>query len=172
MVNPNKRPTGLNGHLSIRLYTDFLSEGFIFVYQHPHHRINENQRWYRKAASKCLNTIAINVLYIVKVKILHIHYNDRLNILPRLNIRIPAPGVMNITILVDPSLVINTIFIVCLIYNWEQRRKYDFSLGKRSVRPLYFLASVRSPMVRSPVNMFRTWIRSPTIMFAYHTYNQ
>ena len=32
---PNKRPTGLNGHLSInqRSYTDFLSEGLIFVYQ-------------------------------------------------------------------------------------------------------------------------------------------
>ena len=34
-----------------RLYTDFLSEVLIFVYQQPHHRINENQRWYRKAAS-------------------------------------------------------------------------------------------------------------------------
>ena len=27
-----------------RLYTDFLSEGLIFVYQQPHHRKNENQR--------------------------------------------------------------------------------------------------------------------------------
>ena len=51
-----------------RLYTDFLSEGFIFVYQQPHHRINENQRWYRKAALLSLNTIAINVLYIVRVE--------------------------------------------------------------------------------------------------------
>ena len=33
-----------------RLYTDFLSEGLIFIYQKPHHRINENQPWYRKAA--------------------------------------------------------------------------------------------------------------------------
>ena len=47
-----KRPTGHNGHLRYqRLYTDFLSEGLIFVYQQPHHRINENQWWYRKAAS-------------------------------------------------------------------------------------------------------------------------
>ena len=45
----NKRPTGLNGHLSIRDFT--LSKGLIFVYQQPHHRINENQLWYRKAAS-------------------------------------------------------------------------------------------------------------------------
>ena len=39
----NKRPTGLNVHLSIRLrlYTDFMSEGLIFVYQQPHHRIND-----------------------------------------------------------------------------------------------------------------------------------
>ena len=51
-----------------RLYTDFLSEGLIFVYQQPHHRINENQRWYRKAASLSLNTIAINVLYIDRVE--------------------------------------------------------------------------------------------------------
>ena len=36
----NKRPPGLNG----QLYTDFLSEGLIFVYLQPHHRINENQR--------------------------------------------------------------------------------------------------------------------------------
>ena len=34
-----------------RLYADFLSEGLIFVYQEPHHRINENQQLYRKAAS-------------------------------------------------------------------------------------------------------------------------
>ena len=40
--------------------------------------------------------------------------------------------------------------------------------GKRSVRPLYLFASVRSPRVRSPIIMFRTWVRSPTIMFAYH----
>ena len=34
-----------------RLYTDFLSEGPIFVYQQPHHSINENQPWYSKAVS-------------------------------------------------------------------------------------------------------------------------
>ena len=46
----NKRPTGLNGHLSIRDSTDFLSEGLIFAYQHPHHRISKNQRLHRKTA--------------------------------------------------------------------------------------------------------------------------
>ena len=64
----NKRPTGLNGHLSIRDFTLVLSEGLIFVYQQPHHRINENKLWYRKAASSSLNTIAINVLYIDRVE--------------------------------------------------------------------------------------------------------
>ena len=34
---PNKRPTGLTGHLSIRFYTDFLSEGLMFVYLHFHY---------------------------------------------------------------------------------------------------------------------------------------
>ena len=32
------------------LYTDFLSEGLIFAYKQPHHRINKNQQWQRKAA--------------------------------------------------------------------------------------------------------------------------
>ena len=31
----------------------------------------------------------------------------------------PALGVMKFTILVDPSLVIITIYLVCLIYAWE-----------------------------------------------------
>ena len=35
----NNRSTGLNGHL--RLYTDFLSERLIFVYQQPHHGMKE-----------------------------------------------------------------------------------------------------------------------------------
>ena len=35
----NKRSTGLNSHLSIRDCIDFLSEGLIFAYQQPHHRI-------------------------------------------------------------------------------------------------------------------------------------
>ena len=51
-LNINKRPTGLNGHPEYqRLYSDFLSEGLIFAYQQPHHRVNKNQQWYRKAAS-------------------------------------------------------------------------------------------------------------------------
>ena len=55
----NKRPKRLNGHLSIRV----LSEEVIFAYQLPHHRINKNQQWQRKAALYPLNTIAINVRY-------------------------------------------------------------------------------------------------------------
>ena len=41
----NKGPTGLNSQL--RLYTEFLSEGLIFAYQQPHHRINKIQQWQR-----------------------------------------------------------------------------------------------------------------------------
>ena len=33
--------------------------------------------------------------------------------------RIPAPGVMKFTILIDPSLVIITTYLVFLIYAWE-----------------------------------------------------
>ena len=46
----NKRPTDLNGHLRIRNFTLTLSEGLIFVYQQPLHRIYENQQWFRKTA--------------------------------------------------------------------------------------------------------------------------
>ena len=44
--------------------------------------------------------------------------------LPRLSTRTPAPGVMKFTILVDPSLVIITTYLVCLINAWEQRRGF------------------------------------------------
>ena len=43
----NKRPIG---HLSIGDCTDFLSEGFIFTYQHSHNEIYKNQQWPVKAA--------------------------------------------------------------------------------------------------------------------------
>ena len=38
-----KRPTGLNGHLSIRDFTLTSCQKLICVYQQPNHRINENQ---------------------------------------------------------------------------------------------------------------------------------
>ena len=60
---------GLNGHLSIRDFTlTFCQKGSYLYINSPHYRINENQRWYRKAASLSLNTIAINVLYIDRVE--------------------------------------------------------------------------------------------------------
>ena len=40
------------------------------------------------------------------------------------NILIPALGVMKFTILVDPSLDIITIYLVCLIYAWKYRRRF------------------------------------------------
>ena len=43
-----------------RLYTDYLSEGLIFIYQQPYHRINNNQQWQTKAAILPVNTIGIN----------------------------------------------------------------------------------------------------------------
>ena len=36
--------------------------------------------------------------------------------------RTPTPRVMKFTILVDPSLVIITTYLVCLIKDWEKRR--------------------------------------------------
>ena len=49
-LNQNKRSTGINSHLSISDFTLTFSGGLIFIYQQPNHKINENQRWYRKAA--------------------------------------------------------------------------------------------------------------------------
>ena len=46
-----------------KLYTDFLSEGLIFGYQLPHHRINKNQQRHRKASLYSLSTKVINVMY-------------------------------------------------------------------------------------------------------------
>ena len=40
-VHRNKRPTGLRGHQSYRVLSN--------AYQQPHHRINTNQQWPKKA---------------------------------------------------------------------------------------------------------------------------
>ena len=61
--------------------------------------------------------IAINVLYIDRVE--DNTYSLKWLIRPRPNIRTPALGVLKFTILVDPSLVIIIIYLVCLIYAWE-----------------------------------------------------
>ena len=63
--------------------------------------INKNQQLYRKAAS--FNTIAINVKYIDREE--------------------DNTYSLKFTILTDPSLVIITIYIVCLINAWESREK-------------------------------------------------
>ena len=60
---------------------------------------------------------------------------------PRPSTRTPAPGVMKFTILVDPSLVIITTYLVCLINAWEQRRRFfkkyiNFTLFTPKLPPL------------------------------------
>ena len=50
------------------ILTNFLSEGFIFAYPLPHHRINENQVWHGEKSIIFHNTIAINVMYIDNVE--------------------------------------------------------------------------------------------------------
>ena len=56
--------------------------------------------------------------------------------------RTPAPGVMKFTILLHPSFVIITIYLVSLINAWEQRRrlfkKYiNFTLFTPKLPPLW-----------------------------------
>ena len=43
---------------------------------------------------------------------------------PHPRARTPAQGVIKFTILVDPSLVISTLYLVCLIFAWEKRRRF------------------------------------------------
>ena len=58
----NKRPTGLNGHLSIRDFTlNSCQKGAYLHSNSPIIIINKNQQLYRKAASQSFNTIAINL---------------------------------------------------------------------------------------------------------------
>ena len=63
----NKRPTGLNGHLSIRDFTltSFQKGAYLHI-NSPIIITNKNQKLYGKAASLSFNTIAINVKYIDK----------------------------------------------------------------------------------------------------------
>ena len=59
----------------------------------------------------------------------------------------PCPGVMKLTIQVHPSLVIITIYLVYLIYAWEQRRRFL----KRDVFLIYeLLVYGRPPSTRTP----------------------
>ena len=58
------------------------------------------------------NTIAINVLYIDRVE-------DNMTYMATLYHKNTCHRAMKFTILVDPSLVIITIYLVCLIYAWE-----------------------------------------------------
>ena len=67
----NKRPKCLYPHQ--RLYNDFLSKGFIFAYQLPHHRIN-NQQWHRKAALYSLNTIAPSL--VITIHLVYMHWSS------------------------------------------------------------------------------------------------
>ena len=56
---------------------------------------------------------------LIEQKIVHIHYNGLYR-----HALTSVPGVMKVTILVDPSLVIIIKYLVCLIYAWEYRRRF------------------------------------------------
>ena len=99
-----------------RLYTYFLSEGLIFLYQLARHIINKYMylQWQRKALYP-LNAIAINVylcisLHIYKILTYPIHILAQ-EPLPR--------GSINLQFLVDFSLVIIIAYLICLIHVQE-----------------------------------------------------
>ena len=96
---------GLNGQLIIRLYTDFLSEGLIIAYQHAHQRIYKNQQWHRKAVLQSVDTVEKK-----RKEILYFYG--------------PVILVMILKKMVDPSLVIITIYLVCLISACENKGRF------------------------------------------------
>ena len=55
----------------------------------------------------------------------------------------PAPGVMKVTILVDPSLVIITIYLVCLIYALGVEKKI-----LKEIMHLYGHTLAQEPLLR------------------------
>ena len=65
-----------------------------------------------------LSDICMGVEKKIFKEVMHFHYMTSLygHALAK---KKPDPGVMKFTILVDPSLVIITIYLVCLIYAWE-----------------------------------------------------
>ena len=73
---------------------------------------------------------------------MHFHYRTYMAMAQDKN---PAPWVMKITILVDPSLVIITEYLVCLINAWEQRRKI---LKKRM--QFHYMTLWPRPCTRTP----------------------
>ena len=70
----------------------------------------------------CLSDLCLGVEKKILKEIMQFYY-IRL-IWPRPSTRTPALGVIKVNILVDPSLVIITIYFVCLIYAWEQRKRF------------------------------------------------
>ena len=61
------------------------------------------------------------------------------------NIRTPSPGVMKFTILVDPSLVIITLHLVCLFYAWEKRRRI-----KKKKMHFHYMTYMAMPLHKNP----------------------
>ena len=75
------------------------------------YRMNKNQQWHRKTALQSLKTITVNVLYNDRVDDNHF---TMMIYIPTPSIRTPILGVMIFIILVDPSLVIIIIYLICL----------------------------------------------------------
>ena len=67
-----------------------------------------------------LSDLCLGVKKIFK-EIMHFHYLTYMAMTYQKN---PCAGVMNLTLLVDHSLVIVTTYLVCLIYAWEWRSRF------------------------------------------------
>ena len=74
--------------------------------------------------------------------------NTAFSLWPRSGTRTLSPGFMKFTVFVEPSLVIITIYLVCLIYAWEEKKHCISTIWRR-------------PNTRSPspgVMKFTIWL--------------
>ena len=108
------RPTGLNGHLIIRDSTPTSCQKGSYLHNDSPViewiKFNNGLGKQHRNPSIPLQTMCC---MLIEWKIMHFHCHDLHWPCP--SIRTPAPGIMKLTILVDPSLVIITTYLVCLI---------------------------------------------------------
>ena len=110
-----------------------------------------------------LSVLCLGVEKKILKEIMHFHYIIYMNSTQHKN---PCPGVMKFTILVDPSLVNITLYIVCLINNWEQRRKIF-----KAIMHFHYMTYMATPQHKNPcpgVMKFTIWV-DPSFVHHYYT---
>ena len=157
-IKTNKRPTGLNSHLSIGDFTLTSCQKGSYFFISPSQKKMKINDSVGKQHNNPLKQQQPMCCILIEQKIIHIHYNVLHSHAP--NIRTKPWGVIKFTIWVVPSWVIITIYIlICLIYAWEQRRRFLGHLSHSGDLLLWVgvrrraLSVVRRPLISSSQNL-------------------